>query len=105
MSYRHGAKWGVMTAFVNSLIQLVQGLERKAAEPAGQNAGGDADQEREHGADAQQHRAEPALAEALPKADAAEYAAQECACAGAHDNSAHDERCALEHKRFKLYQK
>ena len=26
MSYRHGAKWGVMTAFVNSLIQLVQGL-------------------------------------------------------------------------------
>ena len=25
MSYRHGAKWGVMTAFVNSLIQLVQG--------------------------------------------------------------------------------
>ena len=26
MSYRHGAKWGIMTAFVNSLIQLVQGL-------------------------------------------------------------------------------
>ena len=26
VSFRHGAKWGIMTAFVNSLIQLVQGL-------------------------------------------------------------------------------
>ena len=26
VSYRHGTTWGLMTAFVNSLIQLVQGL-------------------------------------------------------------------------------
>lgn len=30
MSYRHGVKWGVLTAFVNSLIQLVQGLSNLA---------------------------------------------------------------------------
>ena len=30
MSYRHGAKWGVLTAFVNSLIQFVQGVDNLA---------------------------------------------------------------------------
>lgn len=30
MSYRNGVKWGLMTAFVNSLVQFVQGLNNLA---------------------------------------------------------------------------
>lgn len=30
MSYRNGAKWGLMTAFVNSLVQFVQGINNLA---------------------------------------------------------------------------
>lgn len=30
MGYRHGVKWGVFTAFVNSLIQLMQGINNLA---------------------------------------------------------------------------
>lgn len=30
MSYRHGAAWGLFTAFVNSLIQFVQGIDNLA---------------------------------------------------------------------------
>lgn len=30
ISYRHGVKWGLLTAFVNSLIQFVQGINNLA---------------------------------------------------------------------------
>lgn len=30
MSYRHGAAWGLLTAFLNSLVQLVQGISNLA---------------------------------------------------------------------------
>ena len=39
MSYRHGAKW-VMTAFVNSPIQLVQGLWQSGIPPHPHGTGG-----------------------------------------------------------------
>ena len=40
MSYRHGAKWGIMTAFVNSLIQLCAGPWQSGILPDPHGTGG-----------------------------------------------------------------